>query len=432
MFVALPSTLGARRRRFGVKALQGGIQSIPPSESLPPAPGFRDLRIDFIRGLALLIIYIDHIPHNVVSWFTLQRFAFHDCAEVFVFISGYVAGLVFTRTLVRDGLRACCRRAWRRCGQLYLAQTLIAVFTLAVLYAFLERHFLLPERDLYAFVTHPYWAFQYRLLLVEMPYVLGVLPMFMAFIGLAPFLAWALMRRHGVVLFLLLTGVYLTAQCMPDVNLYPYFGPRPSGFNTFAWQLVFALGFLLGNRKARGLPLTQWIRPWHLILAGGTLLAIAVVRVGPTSHLFRQLTHTQLLWQALPTPIPLTGKPTVEPLRIGNLLLMAMVVGCSHPPRWFWEHPMVRSLIVCGQQPLVVFTAGAILTTVASCIVLNSEARWIPVLLSAIGCAVLIATGQAALRLSESVRGNAPDSPNFALNGRWSKCWGSLRSFLFL
>ena len=48
----------------------------------------RDLRLDFFRGLALIFIFIDHIPENVLSYFTLQAFQFYDAAEVFIFVSG--------------------------------------------------------------------------------------------------------------------------------------------------------------------------------------------------------------------------------------------------------------------------------------------------------------------------------------------------------
>ena len=43
---------------------------------VPPylAPG-RDLRLDFFRGLALWFIYLDHVPDNIVSWFTVATTA---------------------------------------------------------------------------------------------------------------------------------------------------------------------------------------------------------------------------------------------------------------------------------------------------------------------------------------------------------------------
>src|ERR1700749_5284486 len=67
-----------------------------------PASG-RDLRLDLFRGLALLFIFIDHIPDNVLSYVTLHSIAFSDAAEVFIFISGYAAATVYGRAFQRHG-----------------------------------------------------------------------------------------------------------------------------------------------------------------------------------------------------------------------------------------------------------------------------------------------------------------------------------------
>jgi len=49
-----------------------------------PAPSTqRDLRLDFFRGVSLILIFVDHIPENVLSLFTLQSICFFDAAEVF-------------------------------------------------------------------------------------------------------------------------------------------------------------------------------------------------------------------------------------------------------------------------------------------------------------------------------------------------------------
>jgi hypothetical protein len=68
-----------------------------------PAVQSRDRRLDFFRGLALIFIFVDHIPKNVLSYFTIQAAQFYDAAEVFVFISGYTAALVYGRTLALQG-----------------------------------------------------------------------------------------------------------------------------------------------------------------------------------------------------------------------------------------------------------------------------------------------------------------------------------------
>ena len=40
----------------------------------------RDHRIDFFRGLALIFIFWDHIPHNPLAELTVRNFGFSDAA----------------------------------------------------------------------------------------------------------------------------------------------------------------------------------------------------------------------------------------------------------------------------------------------------------------------------------------------------------------
>jgi len=50
----------------------------------------QDLRLDLFRGLANWVIFLDHIPHEVLSWVTIKNYGLSDAADLFVFISGYV------------------------------------------------------------------------------------------------------------------------------------------------------------------------------------------------------------------------------------------------------------------------------------------------------------------------------------------------------
>src|SRR5713226_3256176 len=69
----------------------------------PTSDSSRDLRLDFFRGVALFFIFIDHIPENTLSYVTLPSFGFSDAAEIFIFISGYTAALVYGRSMLRRG-----------------------------------------------------------------------------------------------------------------------------------------------------------------------------------------------------------------------------------------------------------------------------------------------------------------------------------------
>src|SRR5580704_5142840 len=67
----------------------------------PPqlATSERDLRLDLFRGLALWLIFLDHIPQNIVNWITIRNYGFSDATEIFIFISGYTAAFVYGRKM---------------------------------------------------------------------------------------------------------------------------------------------------------------------------------------------------------------------------------------------------------------------------------------------------------------------------------------------
>jgi hypothetical protein len=46
----------------------------------------RDERLDFFRGLALVFIFLNHIPNNAVSWISSRNWGLSDATEIFVFV----------------------------------------------------------------------------------------------------------------------------------------------------------------------------------------------------------------------------------------------------------------------------------------------------------------------------------------------------------
>ena len=72
---------------------------------MAPVSTERDLRLDLFRGLALWLIFLDHIPSNAVSWITIRNYGFSDATEIFVFISGYTAAFVYGRAMQAERLR---------------------------------------------------------------------------------------------------------------------------------------------------------------------------------------------------------------------------------------------------------------------------------------------------------------------------------------
>src|SRR5256885_15698201 len=101
-------------------------------------PGGRDLRLDLFRGLALWLIFLDHIPANIVNWITIRNYGFSDAAEIFVFISGYTAAFVYGRTMRQGGVVVASARILKRAWTVYIAHIFIFVIFMAEI-AYLTR-----------------------------------------------------------------------------------------------------------------------------------------------------------------------------------------------------------------------------------------------------------------------------------------------------
>src|SRR5512147_3152916 len=114
---------------------------------MPPAVAAeRDLRLDLFRGLALWLIFLDHIPSNIMSWITIRNYGFSDATEIFVFISGYTAAFVYGRAMNDRGPIVASARILKRAWQVYVAHIFLFVIYMAEI-AYLSTSF---ENPLYA------------------------------------------------------------------------------------------------------------------------------------------------------------------------------------------------------------------------------------------------------------------------------------------
>src|SRR4051812_44716596 len=57
--------------------------AVAPAVTLAVAAGERELRLDLFRGLALWLIFIDHLPPSILTWFTIRNYGFSDATEIF-------------------------------------------------------------------------------------------------------------------------------------------------------------------------------------------------------------------------------------------------------------------------------------------------------------------------------------------------------------
>ena len=321
-------------------------------------PGKRDLRIDLLRGLALFVIFIDHSvfpPLASFKWLadlTFHRYFWIDCADVFIFLSGYVAGTVYSIRHERFGLLRCLRDAGRRCAELYAAHLLLFTLCLAVVEAASIRHLELPAMLSRPYTLAPLATSRNVLTLSsDEPFLLSLLPLYIVFIALTPF-AVALAYRSRVLVFSLCFGLWAVVQlCQEQLELGP--------MDVRAWQFLFFSAVLLANQNVRN---PGWWKPL-LRRRGWAVAGLAVVtlsRLLPTKPVSAFL-HSHILLDWIPRTLPFMDKQTLGPLRIVNIALFVLFMAAFD---WFpivLKSRVSQMITTCGQSSLTVYCVGVVL-----------------------------------------------------------------------
>jgi hypothetical protein len=107
------------------------LAASPVAATSLPQISERELRLDLFRGLALWLIFIDHLPPNILTWFTIRNYGFSDATEIFIFISGYTAAFVYGRAMRDAGVVVATARIMRRVWQIYVAHVFLFTIFLA-------------------------------------------------------------------------------------------------------------------------------------------------------------------------------------------------------------------------------------------------------------------------------------------------------------
>lgn len=348
----------------------------------------RDYRLDFFRGLALILIFIDHVPGNFLSNFTLSSVAFFDAAEVFIFISGYTAALVYGTTFDSKGPVYGTARIYRRVWQLYVAHLFIfMVYTAAV--SFIVQRFENPmyndELHVGDFLTVPETAIVKALTLQFQPSFLDVLPVYIVFLAAFPLILVGLRRSVFLVLIPSLL-LYAVVQIW-DVNLPGYPEDRFWFFDPLAWQLPFVAGALFGNAHTGGGPLP--VRNRALVRTAAAVIGVlGAVRLSWTLHEFWDdvpALGLRLLW-----PV---DKTLLEPVRLVNFFAAALLLARWIQPTATWLRGRIAwPLILCGQNSLEIFCWGIFLALIGHFLTVEiSDSLAMQLTVSAGGVAAMIA-----------------------------------------
>jgi hypothetical protein len=234
------------------------------------------MRLDALRGLFLIIMAGVHVP-------TPLSHAFQDpsgcngAAEGFIFLSACLAGIVYGRTYWQADWTAMSRRAWKRVRQIYLVHLAVLMPIVPIVWALAAS--LPPLANHFSnFLAHPWGSLALMPLLLHQPPLFDILPLYVIFLGVTPWvLAFARRRGWGILLGISALG-WLVAQFKLNAglggNLERLLPLRGGSFDVFAWQFLWFCGLALGEISLR----RQIVGPRYRLAVG--LPAAAIVLGG--------------------------------------------------------------------------------------------------------------------------------------------------------
>jgi len=317
----------------------------------------RDTRLYLFLGLANWFIFLDHIPNNMVSWITLRNFGFSGAAEIFVFVTGYVAALAYAPIMLERGSIVGATRVLRRAWQLYAAYiVLFAVY--AVLIGDVAVRYAAPdiiyEFNVAGLLQEPVRTVAHGLLLQSRALNLDLLQLFVALTAFFPVVLWLMLRvpnftlAGSVVLYAAARQFEWTLLTYPDGNWF---------FNPFCWQLIFVLGAWCALGGASRLHARFRTPAWAALGVAYLVFALAMTIAGRFPELGAML--PAWLHDAF---IP-NDRTNLGFYRLLHFMIVALFATRLIPQNWRGlNSPMTRPLIVCGEQSLSVFCAGVFLS----------------------------------------------------------------------
>jgi hypothetical protein len=382
-------------------------------EKASMAPSARDLRLDLFRGLALWLIFLDHIPSNAVSWITIRNYGFSDATEIFVFISGYTAAFVYGRAMREHGFIVSSARVLKRAWQIYVAHVFLFAIYLAEI-AYVAHSFENPlyteEMGVLDFMKSPDVTILQALLLKFKPVNMDVLPLYIVLLVMFAPMLWLLLRAPNVALIasaLLYTFAHMFGWNMPA---YPH---GVWVFNPFAWQLLFVFGAWCAVGGAE--KLSPWLNS-RLVRTLAVVYLVFAFCITMTWYFPRLGVFVPKFVSDILYPI---DKANLDVLRMLHFFALAIVTLAFVPRGWpALKRPLFQPAIVCGQHSLAIFCLGVFLAFAGHFMFTEVSNRlYMHVLVSLLGILAMVAMAKLLAWYKVVERGPRPPAMRPGLAG---------------
>lgn len=233
----------------------------------------RDLTIDFVRGLCLPLMMIDHLRNHWLALFTYRPIGFFCAAAIFVFLSGFAVGKHLSRFLADVNPHRVYHKAWKRAALIYAIH--LTLSAMAVCLARFWPNLVSPfGREIEEAVSSPWTALGHAALFYPSAPLLDFLPMYVFFLLGAPWVLGRFQAGQLKAIFVPSLLLWLLSQTGIAIDLPPF----TMAFKTAGWQFLFVSALYLGFRQhTQPIERPQGTRALNLSLFG-CIIALFLLR----------------------------------------------------------------------------------------------------------------------------------------------------------
>lgn len=310
----------------------------------------RDPRIDILRGAALVMIYVDHIPLNTLSRLTMRQYGFADAAELFVLLAGFSAMIAFGRAFERGGPRHGIWQTTYRAAVIYLTQAGLLLATLAVVSVW--RLYLPIGHPLFSpLIPEGYAGVTRGLALMALPDYLDILPLYVVLLTCFPLIYYG-MRRNAAVTVGVSGLLWLLAWSQPGLNLPNLLDVTGRGwsFAPLSWQFLFVIGAAMAVTLGPAGSLLPQPR-WAAVLCWAYLA---------WAYLLHRWADVLQSWDEI-IDAGLLDKTHLAPLRLLDVLALVYVLLGSRRVLEWSRLAVLRPLEACGRHSLAIYALGSMM-----------------------------------------------------------------------
>lgn len=369
-------------------------------------PPNRDLRIDLLRGVAIVIVVVDHLAlTSVVQNLTREAVGLVSGAELFILLSGAVLGMVHRPTVVGGGIGEVTLTLVRRSGKLYL---IALAMTLAVggisLLGFVNTGPVTTYvdggtgggtnrvYDLYtsfaSLVRYPVDpSIVIDLVLLRMgPWQMDIVGLYIALLATAPLVLWALSRRRWIAVLGVSWALY-AVQAFLGLRVLP--SRFEGSFPLLAWQVLFVTGIVAGFHRRE---IVSWFAARSAALSA---CVVATILLAVFSWNIPSVSSADIRLGLVPPNVfsaiqSLAFERT--PLGLGRVLTAVLLAITGYAALTAFWKPVRRLIgwffIPLGQAPLYVFVVHILFVLIIVNLPLLNEGN---ILINTIASLVILA-----------------------------------------